>query len=226
MRCVAIRHVAFEDLGVWEAEIRAHGFEVVYLDAGVDDLAAAADADLTVVLGGPIGVGDRAAYPVLDEEIAGIAARLEAGRPTIGVCLGAQLMAAALGAAVYPGQVEIGWAPVDLVADAAAGPLGHLAGAPVLHWHGDTFDLPAGATALAATSATPHQAFTAGAGLAVQFHPEVDGEAIERWLIGHSGELAAHGVDVAALRRDTARVADEAAVAGVLMMRAWLRERW
>ncbi|WP_084127833.1 glutamine amidotransferase [Demequina sp. NBRC 110055] len=226
MRCVAVRHVAFEDLGVWEAEIRAHGFKVTYLDAGVDDLADAADADLAVVLGGPIGVGDRDAYPVLDEEIALIAARLETGRATVGVCLGAQLMAAALGAEVRPGVAEIGWAPVTLTADAVAGSMRHLAGAPVLHWHGDTCDLPEGATLLASTDATAHQAFESGAGLALQFHPEVDGEAIERWLIGHSLELTARGIDVAELREQTATHADAAAVAGVLMIRDYLRARW
>ncbi|WP_084102269.1 glutamine amidotransferase [Demequina sp. NBRC 110051] len=226
MRCVAVRHVAFEDLGVWEAEILAHGFEVTYLDAGVDDLAGAADAELTVVLGGPVGVGDVATYPVLSEEIALIRGRLEAGRATIGVCLGAQLMAAALGAEVRPGVAEIGWAPVALTADAVAGPLRHLAEAPVLHWHGDTFALPEGATLLASTEATPHQAFEAGSGLALQFHPEVDGEAIERWLIGHSVELAARGIDVVELRGQSAAHADEAAVAGVLMIREFLRARW
>ncbi len=226
MRCVAVRHVAFEDLGVWEAEIRAHGFEVVYLDVGVDDLAAAADADLTVVLGGPVGVGDVDSYPVLSEEIALLRGRLEAGRATIGVCLGAQLMAAALGAEVRPGVAEIGWAPITLTADAVAGPLRHLAEAPVLHWHGDTFALPEGATLLASTAATPHQAFTVGSGLALQFHPEVDGEAIESWHIGHSVELAARGLDVVELRGQSAAHADEAGVAGVLMIREYLRARW
>ncbi|WP_084077221.1 glutamine amidotransferase [Demequina sp. NBRC 110057] len=224
MRCVAVRHVRFEDLGLWEAEIRAHGYEITYLDAGVDDLGAAAMADLTVVLGGPIGVGDRASYPVLDEEIALIARRLDAGLPTLGVCLGAQLMAAALGAQVRPGEVEIGWGDLALTLAGRTGPLSAFADAPVLHWHGDTFDLPDGATLLASSPATVHQAFAAGSGLALQFHAEVDGEAIEPWLMGHAVELAQRGIDPVALRRQTAAVADEAAMAGIVMIRAWLRD--
>ncbi|WP_084038400.1 glutamine amidotransferase [Demequina sp. NBRC 110053] len=223
MRCVAVRHVAFEDLGVWEAEIAAHGYEVAYLDAGVDDLAPLVDADLAVMLGGPIGVGDVEAYPILATEMLLLRERVDAGRPTVGVCLGAQLIAAAMGGSVAPGVPEIGWGRVDLAEAAERTPLARLEGAPILHWHGDAITPPPGATVLASTPATPCQAFTVGSALALQFHAEADGERIEQWLIGHSVELAARGVDAAGLRARTAEVADEAAAAGVLLIRDWLR---
>lgn len=221
--CAVIRHVAFEDLGVWEAEIAAHGYEVTYLDAGVDDLAQAARAEVLVVLGGPIGVADLETYPVLAQEAALLRARVEAGLPTIGVCLGAQLLAHALGGSVAPGTPEIGWGEVDLSPEGDDGPLRHLEGVPVLHWHGDAITPPPGATVLASTAATPCQAFSCGPALGLQFHPEVDGERIEQWLMGHSVELAARGVSVPALRERTARLADDSAVAGVLLIREWLR---
>ncbi|SEJ17580.1 glutamine amidotransferase [Demequina mangrovi] len=223
MRCVAIRHVAFEDLGIWEAEIAAHGYEVVYLDAGVDDLAPFLSADLGVVLGGPIGVGDVDDYPTLAEESALLASRVRSGLPTLAVCLGAQLLAHALGGRVEPGEPEVGWGGIDLAPEAAGTPLRHLAGAPVLHWHGDRIVPPSGAAVLASTAATPCQAFVHGSALALQFHPEVDAERIERWLIGHTGELRALGISPRGLRERSREVGDDAAVAGILMIREWLR---
>ncbi|GAB3403183.1 glutamine amidotransferase [Schumannella luteola] len=212
---VALRHVAFEDLGLLEPLLVDRGYDLTVLDAGVDDLAAAADVDLLIVLGGPVGVGDVATYPVLGEEIALLRARLSMGdadplaasasatpRPTLGICLGAQLMAAALDAEVRPtGRVEIGYGPLTLTTEGAAGPLGEVADAPVLHWHGDAFAIPAGADHLAATPGFPNQAFALGATvLGLQFHLETDPARLEQWLIGHSGELAAHGIDPHELR--------------------------
>ncbi|WP_062303417.1 glutamine amidotransferase-related protein [Demequina subtropica] len=223
MRCVAIRHVAFEDLGIWEAEIAAHGYEVVYLDSGVDDLAPFASAELGIVLGGPVGVADIDDYPVLAEEAALLRSRVTSGMPTLAVCLGAQLLAHALGGTVEHGEPEVGWETVDLTPEAAGTPLRRLDGAPVLHWHGDRIVPPAGATVLASTSATPCQAFAYGSALALQFHPEVDAERIERWLIGHTGELRSLGVSVTGLRERSREVGDDAAVAGILMIRDWLR---
>src|SRR5439155_9232464 len=122
---------------------------------------------------------------------------------TFGICLGAQLAARALGARVYPSGVkEIGWGPVDLTDVAASTPLRHLAQTPVLHWHGDTFDLPHAAVCLASTSMCHIQAFSLGSNiLCVQFHPEVDPTAgIESWLVGHAAELAGAGIDPRDLR--------------------------
>jgi GMP synthase (glutamine-hydrolysing) len=223
----AIRHVAFEDLGLIEPLLAERGAGVRMLDAGVDDLGGAAvlDADLLIVLGGPIGVYDEADYPFLAREIAAVERRLTANRPTLGICLGAQIMARALGARVYPNSVkEIGWGPVELTAAGRVSALARLDGIPVLHWHGDTFDLPAGASHLASTKVCRHQAFAAGpAGLALQFHIEATAQGLERWFIGHTGELASTpGVSVASLRRDTAAAAPALLRHGRACIGAWL----
>ena len=146
---VAIRHVAFEDAGVWRDVLAGHGYDLAYVEAGVDALtdAAVLSADLLIVLGGPIGVYETDAYPFLVEEIEMVRRRLDAQKPILGVCLGAQLMAAALGARVAPGPAkEIGYAPVELTDAGRASPLARLEGLPVLHWHGDTCALPPGAS--------------------------------------------------------------------------------
>jgi GMP synthase (glutamine-hydrolysing) len=153
---LAIRHLAFEDLGGFGQPLRDAGYDIRYADMGVDDVAGFGDPDLLVVLGGPIGAYEEQLYPYLADEIAFIARRLAAAHPTLGICLGAQLMARALGARVYPGPAkEIGWKPLSLTG-AGRDVMGPLAGLPVLHWHGDIFDLPEGAVNLASTNVCPH----------------------------------------------------------------------
>ncbi len=223
MRCDVIRFVAFEDLGVWEPELVAHGYQVRYLDAGVDDVSEFADADLGICLGAPIDADDEAHFPYLADIRDALAARLVADRPTLGICLGAQLMSLALGGELERGNREVGWGPVELLPDAAATPLRHLAGAPVLHWHQDVASVPGGARPLATTRANPNQAFSFGHSLAFQFHPEADPEAIERWLIGHSSELNAWGFEIAELREQARVHGDAAAMAGVALIREYLR---
>jgi len=168
-RALVIGHVAFEDLGTLAPALAAARFAVRTLQAGVDPLPAAdaLEAELLVVLGGPIGVYDEAAYPFLADEKSLIGERLRRGGVTLGICLGAQLMANALGAQVYPGSAgkEIGWSP--LLPTAAGEARAELASlfAPavsVLHWHGDTFDLPRGATHLAASARYAQQIFVYG----------------------------------------------------------------
>src|SRR5262249_36501207 len=151
--------------------------------------------DLAVVLGGPISVYDAEDYPWLSAEIGWIRERIAADLPTLGICLGAQLMAAALKASVYPGRKkEIGWGELQAgdKAEAIDGFREYLEQAgPVLHWHGDTFDLPEGARHLASSQFYRNQAFAWGEHcLAVQFHPEFNASRLEQWLIGHCGEIA------------------------------------
>jgi GMP synthase (glutamine-hydrolysing) len=145
--CTVIRHVAFEDLGSFEAAFIEARYEVRYVDVGLDDLDVIAPtaSDLLVVLGGPIGVYEQDRYPFLKAELRLIGARLQARRPTIGICLGAQLMASALGSKVYPClEKEIGFAHISLTPEGRGSCLSAFEHTPVLHWHGDTFDLPAG----------------------------------------------------------------------------------
>lgn len=223
-KAIAIRHVLFEDLGILEPLLQRRGYRVEYLDAGIDDLGEAAGADLLVVLGGPIGVGDIDAYPFLADEIETIAARLEMGRHTLGICLGAQLMASALGAPVRPtGRTEIGFGELDLTPEGEASALAGLGGIPVFHWHGDEFAVPEGAERLASTEGFPNQAFSVGRhAMALQFHIEADPRYLERWLIGHAGELAAAGIDPASLRADAETYGATLAGAAEEVIDRWL----
>lgn len=212
MNVRVLRHLAFEDLGLLAPLLAQRGARVETVDVPTADLAALDPLapDLLVVLGGPLGANDADRFPFVDAEIAALERRLAAGRPTLGICLGAQLMARALGARVQPARrKEIGWAPVALTEAGRAGCLGRLEDDEpvVLHWHGDNFELPPGASRLASTEACPDQAFALGDhALGLQFHLEVPAAELERWLVGHVVEIgSARGVSVEALRADTAR---------------------
>ena len=168
--------------------MRKAGYEIEYVDVAEHDLAQLdpLGADLLVVLGGPIGVNDHAAYPFVTQEIELLKERLGGDRPTLGICLGAQLMAAALGARVQSGSgKEIGWSTLDLSANRRAQFPAALRDVPVLHWHGDTFDLPEDCTQLASTAICRNQAFSRGPNvLGLQFHPELIAARFEHWLLG------------------------------------------
>jgi GMP synthase (glutamine-hydrolysing) len=201
---VALRHLAFEDLGLIEPFLIQRCWRIRYCDVGVNDLTEAdiRNADLLVVLGGPIGAEDDALYPFLEDEVNLIKERLGDQKPILGICLGAQLMARALGASVRPMvHKEICYSPVKLTDSARKSPLAHIGDQPVLHWHGDQLSMPHDVESLASTTACPHQAFLIGSyAMAWQFHLEVDARRIEQWLIGHCGELSQMGIDRQQLR--------------------------
>jgi GMP synthase (glutamine-hydrolysing) len=222
--------VPFEDLGLLAPIMRREGWEVSVRDAAIDDLSrdSMADAGLLIVLGGPIGAYETEAYPFVRSELALLEYRLARDLPVLGICLGSQLMAKALGSRVFAGPVkEIGWGRVELTEAGAASCLGPLADqdAVVLHWHGDTFDLPPGAQLLASNQHYENQAFAwRRNALALQFHLEADPDRLEQWYVGHAAELAAAGRSVADLRTATARLAEGRALLADRVFTRWLRE--
>ena len=216
-----IRHVPYEGIAGFREPIEAAGFVLDRVDVGdagfssIDFLSP----DLLVLMGGPMGVYERAAHPWIDCEIVRLAERIACDLPTLGVCLGAQMIAAAMGSEVVRGPgPEIGFGPVTLNAAGAESPLRHIADVPVLHWHGDTFDLPEGVELLASTAAYPHQAFRRGRELlALQFHAEMgEDPRFEAWLEG-ADEGAREG-----LRADHDVLGPGAVVAGRAMIAEWL----
>lgn len=244
-QAVVLTHVPFEDLGSLQPELERRRFaiETVHVPAATFPLPQAQHCDLLIVLGGPISACDTHDYPLLTAEIDCIRQRLAARRPILGICLGAQLMAAALGARVYPGDAgpEIGWSPLQ-PAEAKSAPAQSASlrsvssnSAPswfapllapdlsVFHWHGDTFDLPAGARHLARTALYPNQAFALeNYGLALQFHPEVTAVGLERWYVGHTCELRQKAISIAQLREDANRHASALTRAATQFFKFWL----
>ncbi len=214
-----VQHVAHEGPGLIADALAGHGcvIEVVRLDRG-DPLPDQGDVAGLVVMGGPMGVHDVGDHPWLVPERALMEAVATDGRPVLGVCLGAQQLALALGAEVTSGTApEIGIGRVELTADGRRDPVlgpeygGLAATAPAcVHWHSDTFSLPAAAVHLAATRVTPHQAFRWGATVyGLQFHVEVDRALAAAWLphlpagvtLGHAGLSEVEAVGRRVLRR-------------------------
>lgn len=225
---VAIRHVSFEDLGSFADTFESAGYRIKYHDIGLHDLSKLdpIEPELLIVLGGPIGAYEEMQYPFLTDEMRILADRLAADRPTLGICLGAQLIARALGASVYPSPTkEIGWAKIQLTDVGRRSPIRHLDDTPVLHWHGDTFDLPIGCDLLASTEACRNQGFQKGMNLlALQFHPEATPTGFERWLIGHSCELSSQpNISHQQIRSDTKKYARGLQDRARVMMEEWLR---
>jgi GMP synthase (glutamine-hydrolysing) len=185
MRVLVLQHIACEPPGVFEDVLRERGHELVRVELDEGEPLPAGPWDAIVAMGGPMSVNDEDEHPWLVAEKALIGEHVRAGRPFWGSCLGAQLLAAALGARVYAGEApEVGVLPVELTGGGAADPvMGALpASIDTLQWHGDTFDLPEGGVLLASSPAYANQAYRVGpVAYAVQFHVEVTEAMGEEW---------------------------------------------
>jgi GMP synthase-like glutamine amidotransferase len=181
MRAHILQHVPFEGAGAISEWLAARGAEVSYTRFfESDDLPDPAALDLLVVMGGPMSVNDEAQFPWLVAEKGFIARAIAHGVAVLGICLGAQLIASAHGAPVFRNaHKEIGW--FDIVADEVpGGTFSFPARATVLHWHGETFDLPPGAHRLASSTACANQAFQLGErAIGLQFHLEMTPESLQ-----------------------------------------------
>ncbi|MEW6521703.1 MAG: gamma-glutamyl-gamma-aminobutyrate hydrolase family protein [Thermodesulfobacteriota bacterium] len=192
MRAHYFQHVPFEGLGSIEPWLVAAGFTLsstrFFASAELPDLDA---IDLLVVMGGPMSVNDEAELPWLVQEKRFIRAAIEAGRPVLGICLGAQLIASAMGAGVYRNPVkEIGWLPIQGLAVNDNAVFSFPAAQKVFHWHGETFELPAGATRLAKSAGCENQAFQLGRSvIGLQFHLETTPESARQLVANCRAEL-------------------------------------
>ncbi|OGT81014.1 MAG: amidotransferase [Gammaproteobacteria bacterium RIFCSPLOWO2_02_FULL_61_13] len=193
MRAHYLQHVPFEGLGSIEPWLLASGYEVT--NTGFHEstqLPAVADVDFLVVMGGPMSVNDEGAYFWLRKEKRFIRDCVAAGKPVLGVCLGAQLIASAMGAKVYRNkEKEIGGFPVQAETSVVDGASFRFpAVVEVFHWHGETFDLPAGAVHLARSRGCENQAFQLGKSvLGLQFHLETTPEAVQEMVSQCRSEL-------------------------------------
>jgi GMP synthase (glutamine-hydrolysing) len=230
-RALVLQHIRCEPPGIFSDVLTDRGMaiETIEVDEG-GELPGWREVDLVLAMGGPMGVHDEAEHPWLAPEKRWIAAAVRSGVPYLGVCLGAQLLAASLGAPVHTGKIpEVGVLPVAVAAAARGDPVLGVLGDefPALQWHGDTFGIPAGAVRLAGSRAYPNQAFRFGeTAYAVQFHVEVTDQMLAEWgqvpayresaraVLGTSGfEILA--AEFAAARASMARSAS-------LMFAGWL----
>ncbi len=178
MRIAAIKNHPDEGLGYIEDILKEKGIEFIYIEAY--DRTELVESDALIILGGPMGVYEADKYPYLKWEM-DLISKVYAKMPVLGICLGAQLIAAALGARVYPYIKEIGCRYVEKVSEHEL-----FANLPekmeVFQWHGDTFDLPENAKLVYAGEEVKNQCFVAGKAIAMQFHLEMTYELIKSWL--------------------------------------------
>jgi GMP synthase (glutamine-hydrolysing) len=226
-KALIIRHVPYEGVAGYRQPIEDAGYEVDRIDV-TDPLFSSLDLrepDLLIMMGGPMGVYEQDRYPWIGCQLRRLAHRLEAERPTLGVCFGAQMMAAALGAHVYEGPVkEVGFHPIAVHDHAKDSPLRHLENVPILHWHGDTFTRPDRVELLASSHIYDHQAFRRGNNiLAVQFHAEMgEDPRFDAWISQWPESVLEAGGDEASLRAAHDALGPSAVHAGRKMIAEWL----
>lgn len=226
-RALIIRHVPYEGVAGFRQPIEDAGYEVDRIDVA-DPAFSSLDLrepDLLIMMGGPMGVYEQDRHPWIACQLRRLRQRLEADRPTLGVCFGAQMMAAALGAEVYPGPAkEVGFHPVRVHDHALDGPLRHIVDVPVLHWHGDTFTVPDNVELLASSHVYEHQAFRRGRNLlALQFHAEMgEDERFNAWIEEWPESVIEAGGTEADLRQAHDLHGPTAVAAGRRMIGEWV----
>ncbi len=187
MRAHYLQHVPFEGLGSIEPWLKSAGYEIkntrLFETTELPDLQ---EVDILIVMGGSMSVNDEDKFPWLVQEKQFIRSAIEANKPVLGVCLGAQLIAIALGARVYQNQCkEIGWFPVQGVPATGDSAFRFPFSVEVFHWHGETLDLPSGAVRLARSEGCENQAFQIGQTvIGLQFHLETTPESA-REIVSH-----------------------------------------
>lgn len=224
-RALIVQHLPFEDLGIYAPILKGKGYDLRFMSASIDDFDTfhVERYDLAVILGGPVSINQTKDYPWLQAEINWLAKRLANNAPTLGICLGAQAMALALGADVKPAVSEVGWEPITLTEDGIGSPLKHLKGIPVLHWHSDVCQVPNGARCLSSTTSTPNQAFCLGQyALGLQFHAEVQWPDLEHWLTAYAKGLADLQVPIGQFRTECRARSADLHKASTKMLLDWL----
>lgn len=192
MRAHFLQHVPFEGLGSIKPWLETNGYDLTqtrFFDA--TDLPDPNGIDFLVVMGGPMSVNDEDAFPWLVQEKQFVRGIIESGAPVLGICLGAQIIASAMGATVFPNpEKEIGWFPIEAIAHNDDAILKLPPSATVFHWHGETFDLPQGAIQLAKSNGCQNQAFQLGKSvIGLQFHLETTPESAREIITHCRGEL-------------------------------------
>jgi GMP synthase (glutamine-hydrolysing) len=188
-KVIILQHVECEPPGTYTPFLAKRG-ELTTVRLDLDQAITLPDIDLdqvaaVIAMGGPMGVYETELFPWIDDELAFIAQVVEAEVPFLGVCLGAQLLAGALGGDVYVGdRPEVGIGDIHFTSAAESDPVlgGLRPSVPVLQWHSDTFTLPDGATLLASSDHYEHQAFCVGSAYGLQFHAETTWELASQWL--------------------------------------------
>lgn len=211
-----IDHVTRDTSGTIGQILRREGFTCTNFASNADGVAEVDPlaSDLLVVMGGNLGVYQADDYPFVYDELTLLEKRLASEKPILGICLGAQLIAKALGSEVFIGEngPETGWHDLEVTPEGQQTAARHFdkSETKVVQWHSDTFDLPKGAVRLARSQVYENQIYSYGRSvIATQCHPEVCPRKVEDWLVGDAGAVHKGELDIAKVRRDTIEYGDK-----------------
>ncbi len=229
MKALVVCHKHEGDLGSFRSVLEERGFDIEFALGWHDKLPDInpLEHDLAIFMGGSMGVYQADVFPYLNNEIAYLKERVIADKPTLGICLGAQMIAKAMGQEVYPGDngKEIGWHEIELNAQSKDRTIKFLDKSltKIMQWHGDTFDLPNEAELLASSEQYQNQAYGIGKNvLALQFHPEMTIDNVEFSCVYSSAELKKNGINIPELRAETKERGDLLIAQTTKFFNTWL----